>query len=62
VHSPYNADLAAGHDIVTMVSPLTGNDHLQRLLDAEIAALGMATVRVIMADVACRDRPGSTGP
>jgi NTE family protein len=51
-HSLYNADLAAGHDIVTIVSPISLNPYLQGQLDAEVAELGEATVNVIIADEA----------
>jgi NTE family protein len=50
--SPYNADLAAGCDSVTVLSPLPVNVYLRRLLEAETAALGDAHVRVIVADQA----------
>ena len=50
VHSPYNADLAAGHDVVTVLSPLAPNPNFQALLAAEITALGQATVHMITAD------------
>ena len=50
VHSLYSADLAAGHDVVTVLSPIPLNDYLQAKLDAEIAALGPATVHVVTAD------------
>jgi NTE family protein len=50
VHSLYNADLAAGHDVVTVLSPIPLNDYLQAKLDAEIRALGPATVHVMTAD------------
>ncbi len=52
LRSPYNADLAAGHGVVIVLSPLGANPYLQRLLDAEIASLRDAAVRVIMADEA----------
>jgi NTE family protein len=52
VHSLYNADLAAGHDIVVVVSPMPLDGYLQGKLDAEVAVLGEATVRVILADEA----------
>jgi NTE family protein len=52
VHSPYNADLAAGHDVVIVLTPMTPDANLRALLDAEIAALGEATVRIITADAA----------
>jgi NTE family protein len=51
-HSLYSADLAAGHDIVTIVSPISLNPFLQGQLDAEVAILGDATVNVIIADEA----------
>ncbi len=50
LHSPYNADLAAGHGVVTVLSPLGSIAQLQPVLDAEIASLGGATVHVIVAD------------
>ena len=50
MHSPYNADLAAGHDVVVVLSPVAPNPNLQALLDAEVAALAPATVRIIAAD------------
>lgn len=49
-HSLYSADLAAGHDVVTVLSPLPLNDYLRAKLDAEITALGVATVHVVIAD------------
>ena len=33
VHSPYNADLAAGHDVVTVLSPLAPNPNFQAAHD-----------------------------
>jgi NTE family protein len=54
VHSLYNADLAAGHDVVVVVSPMPLNGYLKGKLDTELAALGEATVRVIVADEASR--------
>jgi NTE family protein len=50
VHSLYNADLAAGHDVVTVLTPLPLNDYLRATLDAEVAALGTAAVHVLTAD------------
>jgi NTE family protein len=50
VHSLYNADLAAGHDVVTVLTPLPFNDYLRATLDAEVAALGTAAVHVLTAD------------
>jgi NTE family protein len=49
-HSLYSADLAAGHDVVTIVSPISLNAYLQRQLDAEVANLADATVNAIIAD------------
>jgi NTE family protein len=49
-HSLYSADLAAGHDEVTIISPIPLNPHLQGQLDTEVAKLGDATVNVIVAD------------
>lgn len=34
VHSPYNADLAAGHDVVTVLTPMASNANLRALLDS----------------------------
>jgi NTE family protein len=50
LHSLYSADLAAGYDIVTVFSPMPLNDYFQAKLDAEITALGPATVHVVLAD------------
>jgi NTE family protein len=50
--SLYNADLAAGHDVVIVISPIPLNEYLQSKLDSELAALGPATVHVIVADEA----------
>ena len=50
MHSLYSADLAAGHDVVIVLSPIPLNDYLRGKLDAEIAALGAATVHVVTAD------------
>lgn len=50
VYSLYSADLAAGHDVVTVLSPLPLNDYLRAKLDAEVKALGPATVHVVIAD------------
>jgi NTE family protein len=52
VHSPYNADLAAGHDVVIVLTPITPDANRRAVLDAEIAALGQAAVRIITADAA----------
>jgi NTE family protein len=51
VHSLYNADLASGHDVVVVLSPLAPNPYSAALLEAERAALGEGTaVHVILAD------------
>jgi NTE family protein len=50
VHSLFSADLAAGYDVVAVFSPVPLNDYLQAVLDAEIKALGPATVHVVLAD------------
>jgi NTE family protein len=50
VHSLYNADLAAGHDVVTVLSPAPLNDYFRTKLDAEVAALGAAEVQIVIAD------------
>jgi NTE family protein len=50
VHSLYHADLAAGHDVVTVLTPLPFNDYLRATLDAEVATLGTAAVHVLTAD------------
>jgi NTE family protein len=50
VHSLCSADLAAGHDVVTVLSPVPLNDYLRAKLDAEVKALGPATVQVVTAD------------
>jgi NTE family protein len=50
VHSLYNADLAAGHDIVTVLSPMPLNDYFRAKLEAEVAALGSAEVQIVIAD------------
>jgi NTE family protein len=49
-YSLYSADLAAGHDVVTVLTPVPLNDYLQAKLDAEFTALGGATVHLITAD------------
>src|SRR5206468_13101394 len=49
-HSLYSADLAAGHDVVTVISPGPLNPYLQAQLDSELATLGDATTNVIIAD------------
>jgi NTE family protein len=58
VHSLYNADLAAGHDVVTVLTPPALNDYFRAAFDVEVAALG--TARRSAADrgpgIAGRDR------
>jgi NTE family protein len=49
-HSLYNADLAVGHDVVTVLTPLPINDYLRATLDAEVAALSTAAVHLLSAD------------
>jgi len=49
-HSLYSADLAAGHDVVIVFSPIPLNDYLQAKLDTETRALAPATVHVVIAD------------
>jgi NTE family protein len=50
VHSVFNADLAAGYEIVTVLTPLPLDGYLRGKLEAEIAAIGPATVHVVFAD------------
>ncbi|HTZ30484.1 MAG TPA: patatin-like phospholipase family protein [Streptosporangiaceae bacterium] len=50
VHSLYNADLAAGHDVVTVLSPMPLNEYFRAKLEAEVAALGAAEVQIVIAD------------
>jgi NTE family protein len=50
VHSLYNADLAAGHDIVTVLSPMPLSDYFRAKLGAEVATLGAADVQIVIAD------------
>jgi NTE family protein len=52
VHSPFNADLAAGSDVVVVLSPMAADPNFRGLLDTEIATLGHATVEVITPDEA----------
>jgi NTE family protein len=49
-YSLYSADLAAGYNIVTVLSPIPLDGYRQAKLDAEIKALGAATVHVVLAD------------
>lgn len=48
VHSLYNADLAAGKEVVVVISPLPLNALFQARLDREVAALGDAAVHVVV--------------
>jgi NTE family protein len=48
--SLYNADLAAGHDIVIVISPFPLDPVLRGRLDAEIRALGDCVSHLILAD------------
>lgn len=50
VHSVYNADLAAGHEVVVVLTPIPIDAYRRSLLDAETAALGDASVHVVVAD------------
>jgi NTE family protein len=50
VHSLYSADLAAGCELVTVLTPVPLSDYLRAKLDAEIAKLGGAQVHVVAAD------------
>jgi NTE family protein len=50
VHSVFNADLADGHDVVLVVSPLPALPQFQARLDRELETLGKARVRVVRAD------------
>jgi NTE family protein len=52
VHSLYNADLAAGHDVVTVISAMPLNDYFNGLLETETAVLAPATVHLIVVDEA----------
>jgi NTE family protein len=48
--SLYSADLAAGHDVVVVISPMPLNPHLRGRLDAEMTALGDCVTHLILAD------------
>jgi NTE family protein len=48
--SLYNADLAAGHDVVIVLTPAPPSGYFRAKLDAEIAALGALAVHVVSAD------------
>ena len=48
--SLYSADLAVGHDVVIVISPMPLNPSLRSRLDAEMAALGDCVTHVILAD------------
>jgi NTE family protein len=49
-YSLYNADLAAGRDVVIVISPIPLNPHLRGRLDPEMAALGDCVSHLILAD------------
>lgn len=49
-YSLYSADLAAGHDVVVVISPIPLNPYLRGKLDAELTALGDCDSHVILAD------------
>jgi NTE family protein len=49
-YSLYSADLAAGHDVVIVISPMPLNPSFRGMLDTEIAALGEAISHLILAD------------
>jgi NTE family protein len=49
-YSLYSADLAAGHDVVIVISPMPLNPNLRRKLDAEVATLADSVSHVILAD------------
>jgi NTE family protein len=57
-YSQYNADLAAGHDLVIVITPVSRDADLDDDLGTETAALGGATVHVIIADEASRTAIG----
>lgn len=50
VHSLYNADLAAGHDVAIVLTPMPLNDYFRATLDAEVSALGTTAVHMLTAD------------
>jgi NTE family protein len=50
VYSLYSADLAAGHDVVVVLTPVPLDPYLRGTLDAELEALRPAATRVIVAD------------
>jgi NTE family protein len=58
-HSLYNADLAAGHDVVVVVTPAPLNPYLTRLLDTEVAELRDAHIQLIVPNEASIDAIGS---
>jgi NTE family protein len=58
-YSPYNIDLAAGHEIVVMITPIAIHARRRPELDAQVAALGAAVVHVIAADATSRAAIGS---
>ncbi len=52
VHSPYNADLAASHDVGTVLTPLPLNDYLRATVDAQLAAASDAGTAQSRRDIA----------
>jgi NTE family protein len=51
-YSLYSADLAAGHDVVIVITPFPLAPHLRSRLDTELAALGDCASHLILADQA----------
>jgi NTE family protein len=51
-YSLYSADLAAGHDVVIVISPFPLAPHLRDRLDTELAALGDCASHIALADQA----------
>jgi NTE family protein len=51
-YSLYSADLAAGHDVVIVITPFPLAPHLRARLDTELAALGDCASHLILADQA----------
>jgi NTE family protein len=49
-YSLYSADLAAGHDVVIVISPLPVSPYQRGRLDAELAALGNCVSHLILAN------------
>jgi len=49
-YSLYSADLAAGHEVVIVITPFPLAPHLRARLDTELAALGDCASHLILAD------------